>query len=71
MSLIYFLVAMALIPVTCVDGVHPCEREYQDGDDMYDYCQGMDLYDLDGVEENHEAFLSGGIIRSRAVDRLI
>ena len=29
------------------------------------------LYDLDGVEENHEAFLSGGIIRSRAVDRLI
>ena len=29
------------------------------------------LYDLDGVEENHEAFLNGGIIRSRAVDRLI
>ena len=29
------------------------------------------LYDLDGVEENHEAFLKGDIIRSRAVDRLI
>ena len=29
------------------------------------------LYDLDDVEENHEAFLNAGVIRSRAVDRLL